>query len=327
MKVLVYGNREDETEFFIRANTFGFNIDYVKFNLSRENVQTAKGYDAVVIIVATTVDDTLCGLLKEIGVRYILTRTAGTDHIDAQAVQKHGLLCANVPVYAPNSIAEHAVMLTLELLRKRTAQFRRVEKRNFSLQGLRGTELRGKTVGIIGLGRIGAEVMRDMGGFGCRFLAPADFQNPAVTGQVEYVPFETLMGESDIILLHCPLTKENYHLINRDSIRLLKDGALLVNTARGGLVDSEAVLEALNSGKIAGYALDVYEFENRFSRRNLDGAEIDDPVLEALLRHDQVVFTTHTAFYTEEAVSSMISISLQNLNDFITAGRCENEIK
>jgi D-lactate dehydrogenase len=205
-------------------------------------------------------------------------------------------------------------------------QFRRIENYDFRIVGLRGLELRGKTVGVVGTGKIGAEAILLLGAFGCRILAYGSVHNPKTTQFAQYTSLEQVLTQSDIILFHCPLTPENHHMIQKETIAKMKDGAMLVNTARGGLIDSQAVLDALESGKLAGYALDVYEFEKHYKRQEYRRQPFGNELLEQLLANDRVVFTTHTAFYTDEAITSIIATTLANLNDFITTGSCINEI-
>ncbi len=326
MKILITGHREDETALFTRENSYGFAIAYTPDVLTTENVALTQGYDAVGIIAATVVNEELCAALKGNGVRYILTRTAGVDHLNQPAIKKYGLRAASVPVYSPSSIAEHTVMLMLELLRKRTMQYRRIENYDFRLAGLRGMELRTKVVGVVGTGRIGAETIRMLGGFGCRILASDLYRNPEVESLAVYTELDELLKQSDIVVFHCPLTADNHHIINAESIKRLRPGAMLVNTARGGLIDSEAVLAALQEGKLSGYAFDVYEFENTYKRLEYHRKPFGNELLERLIAHDRVIFTTHTAFYTDEAIGGIIGTTLFNLNELITTGQCANEL-
>lgn len=329
MKVLVLGIREGEDQFFYdddRKNGYGFEFTFSKEMLSMNNIGLAKGYEALCIVVSCVITREVAEKLHEYGVKYILTRAAGTDHLDVEAIHRLGMQTANVPVYSPNAISEHTVMLVLMMLRKMREQLHRIESHNFSLSGLQTRELRNMTVGVIGTGRIGCTTIKNLSGFGCTILASDIFENEAAKPYVTYKPLQEVLRESDILIFHCPLTSENHHMINAESIKNLKEGVILINTARGGLFDFAAVLEGLQSGRIYGLGIDVYEGENGFLRKDLTGQELDDPVFASLLAQENVVYTTHTAFYTDEAVRNMISTSLSNLHQYITVGSCKNEI-
>lgn len=330
MKVLVFGIREGEDQFFYEddaKNGYGFEYTFSKEMLSMKNIELARGYEALCIVVNCVITREVAEKLHEYGVKYILTRAAGTDHLDVSAIHQLGMMTANVPVYSPNAISEHTVMLILMMLRKMREQLHRIEAHNFSLNGLQTRELRNMTVGVIGTGRIGCTTIQNLSGFGCRILASDLYENEAAKPYVIYRPLEEVLRESDILVFHCPLTPQNHHLIDADSIKTLKDGVILINTARGGLFDFAAVLEALKSGKIYGLGIDVYEGENEFLRKDLTDQELPDPVFSQLLQLENVVYTTHTAFYTDEAVRNMISTSLANLNQYLTDGCCEHEVR
>lgn len=330
MKVLVLGIREGEDQFFYdddEKNSYGFEYTFSREMLSMKNIELAKGYEALCIVVSCVITREVAEKLHEYGVKYILTRAAGTDHLDVEAIHRLGMQTANVPMYSPNAISEHTVMLILMMLRKMREQLHRVESHNFSLSGLQTRELRNMTVGVIGTGRIGCTTIKNLSGFGCRIIASDIFENDAVKPLVTYKPLSQVLCESDILVFHCPLTPENHHMINAESIKTLKDGVVLINTARGGLFDFAAVLDGLKSGRIYGLGIDVYEGENGFLRKDLTGQELADPVFAGLLEQENVIYTTHTAFYTDEAVRNMISTSLANLQQYITEGSCKNEVR
>lgn len=329
MRVLIFGIREGEEQFFYdedKKNSYGFTYTFSKEMLSMKNIELAKGFDALCIVVSCVITREIAEKLHAYGVRYILTRAAGTDHLDVSAIHRLGMQTANVPVYSPNAISEHTVMLVLMLLRKMREQLDRVEAHNFSLDGLQTRELRNMTAGVIGTGRIGCTTIKNLSGFGCPVLASDLHENEAVKPYAAFRPLKEVLQKSDILIFHCPLTPENHHMISADVIRGLKDGVILINTARGGLFDFSAVLDGLKSGKIAGLGIDVYEGENRFLRKDLTGQPLDDPVFAELLKLKNVIYTTHTAFYTDEAVRNMIGTSLANLKQYITKGYCENEV-
>ena len=326
MKVLVSSIREDEIEIFNKINEkYNYDLTFMTEQLTDDNLETAKGYDAISINAGCSITAGKAARLKEMGVRYIMTRAAGKDHLDIDAIKKEGLKSANVPAYSPNAISEHTLLLILATLRKLKKQLKEIEDRYFFITGLRGKELRSMTVGVVGTGRIGSQTVRNLSGFGCRILACDKYINPDVAGMAEYVSFDELLSEADIIVLHCPMIQENYHLINKETIEKMKDGAILVNTARGGLVDTQAVYDALTRGKISAFAMDVYEFEGKTQRKDYRGKELDDELLKNLLEMDNVIFTSHTAFYTDEAIENIIGTSLENISEWETTGSCRNE--
>lgn len=326
-KVLVTAHRQDETEIFEKINQrFGFLLTYMPEQLTLENAERLKGYDAVAINAGCKVDQDMARAMQAAGIRFIATRTAGKDHIDKNAIKKCGIKAANVPGYSPNAISEHTVLLILSLLRKMKTQLKRIEEQYFFLNGLRGRELKSMIVGVIGTGKIGTATIQDLSGFGCRILANGHHPNPEVQRLAEQVDLETLLEQSDIVVLHCPMSEQNYHMINAGTIQKMKPGALLVNTARGGLVDTQAVYEALQNRKLGGFAMDVYEYENLTARKDYRGKPLDDSLLSGLLAMDQVLFTTHTAFYTDQAIENIVESSLENLASFFRAGESENEI-
>ena len=326
MNAIVYANRQDETPLFEGFNkAYGHHLTYTPEMLTEANYELARGCEAVFIVVGCRITESLAEKLAGIGVKYILTRAAGTDHLDKAALARLGLRAANVPAYSPNAVSEHTVMLLLALLRKLKTQLNRVQEHNYTIGGLRGRELRTLTVGVIGPGKIGSATLENLKGFGCRLLAAGRKNRETREGTV-FVPMEELLSKSDAVLLHCPLTHENYHMINAKTLSFMKTGSLLINTSRGGLVNGRDVLEALEAGRLGGFGFDVYEGEETFCRKDLKGAAPEDPVFERLLCLDNVLYTTHTAFYTNEAVSGMIGTSFENLHAFLAKGRCENEV-
>lgn len=327
MKLRVFSARKDERELYEAENRpYGFGISYTSEPLGMENAALCRGFDAVQILTATRLDAALAGRLAEEGVRFVLARSAGYDHVDLPALEAHGLRAANVPRYSPEAIAEHTVMLMLMLLRHMRAQVERVGRLDFTMAGLRGRELASLTVGLYGTGHIGGTVARLLHAFGATVQASSRHERPELRGFVQYVPWQELLETSDILSFHCPLTEQTRRLVDTAVVARMKDGVLLVNTARGGLFDFPAVLGGLRSGRIAGVGLDVYENENRFIRKNIGAAGLDDPVLAELLRMQQVIFTPHVGFYTEESVRELIRGTLENLREFAAGGGCRNEL-
>ena len=325
MKVLVLGHRSDETPLFDKANKYGYQIEFTGEILSEKNVDITNGYDALVIGVQNKITEEVAGKLSQNGVKYLLTRAAGRDHLNQEAIDRYGLCSANVPAYSPHSVAEYAVMSILEVIRKRSLQTAKVFKRHdFRIVGVCGHEMNTRTIGIIGAGKIGAQVIHKLSVFGCRLLVFDRYKNPQVEKEAEYTDLDTLLRESDCISLHCPQTNENYHLIDADAIAKMKDGACVVNAARGGLIDTRALMDAVKSGKISTAVLDVYENEEVYKGKIFENSSIPDELVEEIISNDNIFLTSHTAFYTVEALQDIISTVLENLHEFEKTGNCIN---
>ncbi|MCH3988000.1 MAG: lactate dehydrogenase [Lachnospiraceae bacterium] len=326
MKLWIASHRVDETQIYEEENRrFGFHLTFDEEALTPETAGKLRGYDAVAVTTNCRIDETMCRLLQQDGVRYILTRSTGTDHINLEAVHQCGLLAANVPGYSPNAISEHTVLLVLMLLRQMRRQMERVREHDFRLEGVRARQLSGMIVGVIGAGRIGATTISLLSGFGCRILVNDLYQNEEVKKKASYVSLDELLAMSDVIILHAPMIAANFHLIGEEQIGKMKPGVYLINPARGGLVDTEAVCRGLQQGRIGGFGFDVYENEMATQRKDLRGKPLGDPLLEKLLAMDSVVYTSHTAFYTDEAIRAIAGATLQNLEDFRKNGRCINQ--
>lgn len=328
MKLLVFCAREDESYLYEEYNLrYRFEIEFTKKCLTVENAKMAEGFDAVVILTSCRIDRTLAFLLMQDGVKYILSRAAGTDHLDLTAIEEAGLAVANVPFYPPESIAEHTVMLMLMLLRHMKREMKMIGACNFTMDGLKGRTLKNLTVGIFGFGRIGRTVAEILRGFGCRkVLAYSRHTTSKIPSDVQFVSREELFLQSDILSFHCPLTSETAHILSHDSMEHLKNGVLLVNTARGGLFDYSAVLERMKAGKIGGLAMDVFEDEAQFIRKNMAGYGPENFVLQELLNMENVIFTAHIGFYTEESVAAMVATSLRNLYEMSVLEKCGNQL-
>ena len=295
--------------------------------MNTDNVkEITKGYDAIWIVTVLHIDREIAKILKDNGVKYIASRAAGTDHMDLKSLKEYGIKVANVPFYAPNAIAEHTIMLTLSLLRKFKKELNMVNNQVFTLDGLKGKQLGMATVGVLGTGRIGTETIKILKGFGSKILAYDLYSNQVVKEYAEYVSEEKILTESDILIFHCPLTESNYHIINEESIKKLRDGVLLINTARGGLFDFESILKGVKDEKIGGLAFDVYENEEIFLRKDFSNKDINDLVFKELLSLENVIFTAHMGFFTDQAIASMIDTSLDNLYQYETTGCCKNEV-
>lgn len=328
MKILIYSTKRWVQEYFTSANSKGrFELKYTEARLQPDTAALATGYEGVCIFVNDNADAEAINALADNGVKFIALRCAGFNNVDLRAAEARGIQVVRVPAYSPYAVAEHAVALLLTLNRKLHRAYGRVREGNFALDGLMGFDLHGKTVGVVGTGAIGSIYARIMMGFGCVVLASDQFPKEELQALgVQYVPIEELYGQSDIVCLHCPLTPETHHLINKSTIRKMKPGVMIVNTSRGALVNSLAVIEGLKSGQIGGVALDVYEEESDLFFEDLSDEVIQDDVFVRLQTFPNVLITAHQAFFTREAVSNIAETTLQNIEDLSLTGSSKNLI-
>jgi D-lactate dehydrogenase len=291
---------------------------FIDKSLSSDTAALANGADAVCVFVHDTLDASVLQELHAGGVRAILLRCAGYNNVDLGEAEKLGLFVANVPSYSPEGVAEFAIALILTLYRKTHQAYNRVREGNFNIDGLLGRMLHGKTVGIVGVGRIGLALARILqSGFGCRLVAYDPFPTEAFRQYGEYTSdVDTLLGQCDIVSLHCPLTDSTRHIINETTLAAMKQGAMLVNTSRGGLIDTRSVVEALKSRYLGGLALDVYEDEGPLFYSDHSGDIIEDDLLMRLTTFYNVVVSGHQAFFTEEALTEIAECTLRNLDDW-----------
>ena len=318
MRIAFFSTKPYDRVSFEEANgEHGHELHYFEPRLTPETVQLAHGFDAVCAFVNDQVDGTVIETLADGGTELILLRSAGFNHVDLEAAADRGLTVARVPAYSPYAVAEHAMGLVLTLNRKFHRAYARVREGNFALDGLLGFDLHRKTVGVVGTGKIGAVFARIADGFGCRVLAHDPYPNEEVRALgARYVEMEALLAESDIIALHLPLTPETHHLIDADAISRMKEGVMLVNTSRGGLVDTRAVIEGLKSGRIGSLGLDVYEEEADLFFEDLSGEVIQDDVFARLLTFPNVLVTGHQGFFTREALAGIAGTTLGNATAF-----------
>lgn len=327
MRVLLFQTNAEELEYIHRCNgQFGFELTFADFDFNSAGREVFYGFDALWITTSCKVTEEKIGELKQAGIRFIASRAAGTDHMDSEGMRAAGIRGANVPKYSPNAIAEHTVCLVLMLLRHMKRELSMIQNFDFTLEGLKGRELRNMTVGVVGTGRIGAKTIQALKGFGCRIIAYDLYENEEVKDKVSYTGLQNIFTESDIIILHCPLTKENEGLINGETISLMKDKVLLINTARGGLMDYEALLCGLTSGKIGGAAFDVYDRETPYIRKKAEKDIYPDETLRELLALENVIYTAHMSFYTDTAIENMILTTFENLKEYEETGHCSNDI-
>ena len=328
MNVVFFSSKNYDQQFFSQANTrYNFNLSYLEVPLNKNTAVLASGYDVVCVFVNDIVDQEVLQELANQGVRLVALRSAGYNHVDLKAAQALGIKVVRVPAYSPYSVAEHTLALILTLNRKTHRAFNRVREGNFALHGLMGFDLNGKTVGLIGLGKIGLVTAKILKGFGCTVLG-YDVQKTAEMDElgIVFTDLEHLYEASDIISLHCPLTPDTYHLINADTIAKMKKGVMLINTSRGALVDTRAVIEGLKQEHIGHLGVDVYEEEADLFFEDLSHTVIQDDVFMRLLSFNNVLITGHQAFFTSNALQSISEITLQNIADFGNHQTLINEV-
>lgn len=319
MKLAVFDTHRYDREALESANAhFGHSLVFFEPRLTPQTAQLAQGFEAVCSFVNDKVNAQVLEVLQQGGVRLIALRSAGYNHVDLAAAERLGLKVVRVPEYSPYAVAEHAVALVLALNRRIHQAYARVRDWNFSLEGLVGFDLHGKTVGLVGTGRIGRAAARIFRGFGCRVLCYDVFPDMSLELElgVRYVPLETLYAEADILSLHVPLTPETHHLVNAESLAKMKRGVMLINTGRGALIDSRALLEALKSGHVGQAGLDVYEEEEGVFFEDLSFKVLKDDVLARLLTFHNVIVTSHQAFLTREALGNIAETTLASVRAF-----------
>ena len=311
-------------EHFASLNNVTFK--YFEAKLDEDTAMLANGFDGVCVFVNDTISSTVIDILCSIGIKLIAMRCAGFNNVDAKYAQDK-LCVVRVPAYSPYAVAEHAIALLLTSVRRTHKAYIRSKEFNFSLTGLTGFDLYGKTVGVIGTGKIGKVFINICKGFGMNVLAYDKYPSYEICGpNVKYVSLDTLFEHSDIISLHCPLTPETHHIINAETINKCKSGVVLINTSRGALVDSDALLDGIKSRKIGAACLDVYEEESDVFFEDNSGHIIEDDTLARLITMPNVIVTSHQAFLTEEALSNIAEITVKNIVDFFTLGKSENQI-
>jgi D-lactate dehydrogenase len=324
MRVAVFSTKPYDQEFFTRANEgAGHELRFLEARLRADTVALAEGFEAVCAFVNDVLDAEVVGSLAQGGTKVIALRCAGFNNVDLEACKEKGMTVVRVPAYSPHAVAEHAVALLLALNRQVHRAYNRVREGNFALEGLIGFDMIGKTAGVIGTGKIGAAVCQILQGFGCRVLAHDPYPNESLG--LEYVELDRLYAESDIVTLHLPLAKESHHLMGEEAIAKMKDGVVLINTSRGGLLDTKAVIEGLKSGKIGRLGLDVYEEEGALFFEDRSHGVLQDDVFARLLTFPNVLITGHQAFLTTEALTQIAETTLGNLTAF-AKGETQNAV-
>jgi len=327
MRAIVFSSHDYERQFLESAADHRHNLVFCAEKLDMDTVELARGAEAVVLFTSDRASAEVLEKLHKLGVQYICLRSVGHDHVDLDKAHKLGIKIANVPEYSPYAIAEHAVALLLALNRKIVTGQKLMDIGDFRLERLIGFDLHGKTVGIIGTGKIGSAFAHIMSGFGCRLLGfdPFPAANLVAKG-LQYVSISQLFKQSDIISLHCPLNKETTYLLDTEAFSMMKKGVTLLNTSRGKVIESEALIRALDEGKVALAGLDVYEKEDTFFFKSLNGKRNTDLVFERLRSYPNVLITGHQAFLTIEALEGIARITNSNLDAFCENRPCMNEL-
>lgn len=328
MKIAFYDTKPyDRASFDKYKEEYGISFKYFETKLNEDTAELSKGFDGVCIFVNDTVNSVVIDKLYDMGVKQVYLRCSGFNNIDMKHA-KDKLHIMRVPAYSPYAVAEHAIALLLTLVRRTHKGYIRSRDFNFSLNGLTGFDLYNKTVGVIGTGRIGEVFINICRGFGMKVLAYDKYPKKELENgdTIRYVDMETLLRSSDIISLHCPLTEDTHYIINEKSLEKIKKGVIIINTSRGALIDTEALLNGIKSRKIGGACLDVYEEESDVFFEDNSGHIMDDDILARLLSMPNVILTSHQAFLTEEALENIAKTTLNNIASFSKKGNCDNEI-
>jgi D-lactate dehydrogenase len=326
MKITFFSAKPYDKESFDKQNKpFGFELEYYETHLGPHIINAVEKTDVICVFVNDRVNAQVIEILAKKGVRVIALRCAGFNNVDLQAAKANGIEVCRVPAYSPEAVAEHAVAMLLTLNRKTHKAYNRVREQNFSLNGLLGFDVHNKTVGVVGTGNIGKAFCKIMLGFGCKVIANDVAVNRELeTIGVEFVSLPEILKRSDIISLHCPLNDETRHIINSNSIAWMKKGVMLINTSRGGLIDTKAVIDALKLKQIGYLGIDVYEQEEKLFFRDLSANIIEDDTIQRLTSFPNVLVTAHQAFFTAEALQQIADITLNNINDLMAGKKLAN---
>lgn len=328
MKVAVFSTKPYDQRFLEQANhDHSHQFFYLEPRLTPKTAPLATGFPAICAFVNDNLDADVLSLLDDLGIRLIALRAAGFNNVDLEVAQNLGITIVRVPAYSPYAVAEHTVAMILALNRRIHRAHDRVRDGNFALEGLLGFDLNGRTVGIIGTGKIGYITAKILMGFGCKLLAYDPYPRDEYAAEgIQYVELSELFGQSDIISLHCPLTPDTYHLINADSLNQMREGVMIINTSRGALIDTQQVTEALKTGRVGYLGLDVYEEEADLFFEDLSNRVITDDVFARLLTFPNVLVTGHQAFFTEDALLNIAETTVGNITEFESTGSATNAI-
>ncbi len=324
MRIAFFDSKNyDKPSFDKYAEGAGLQIKYYETKLCADTVDLARGYDAVCVFVNDTVDSAVIDALYEMNCRILALRCAGFNNVDMKHARGK-LRVVRVPAYSPYAVAEHAMAMLLTSIRRIHKAYIRTKDFNFSLNNLTGFDLHGKTVGVVGTGKIGRVFIDICRGFGMKVIAYDPY--PAADTNIRYVSLEELFASSDIISLHCPLTEQNRYLINRATIAQMKKGVVILNTSRGALIDSDALLEGIKARHVGAACLDVYEEESELFFEDYSGHIVEDDTLARLISMPNVLVTSHQAFLTVEALDNIAETTVRNLTDLWERGQCDNEL-
>ncbi len=328
LKIAFFDAKNYDSDFFDKTNdNFGYSLKYFKGHLNLDSIPVAKGFDAVCLFVNDIVDSEIVRILKSYGIGLIALRCAGYNNIDLKNTYDN-IHVVRVPAYSPYAVAEHAVALMLTLNRKTHKAYNRNMDKNFTISGLLGFDMKDKTAGIIGTGQIGKVIIHILKGFGMKVLAYDVYPDEKFAGSLgfEYTGLDRIYRESDIISLHCPLTPGTHYMIDENSIAQMKEGVMIINTSRGKLIKTKALIDGLKSKKIGYAGLDVYEEESDYFFEDKSGDVLDDDVLARLLTFNNVIVTSHQAFFTREALTNIAQTTLQNIRDYFDGKPLANEV-
>jgi D-lactate dehydrogenase len=329
MKVAVFSTKYYERAYLNQFNSDGkHQLTFFDASLNADTTNLALGFEAVCILLNDIIDKETLVKLAKIGIKLIDLRSAGYDNVDIEAAITNHITVMRVPAYSPQAIAEHAVALILTLNRKTHKAYNRVRENNFSIKNLMGFNLYGKTVGVIGTGKIGATFCGIMQGFGCKVIAYDIKESDELKEKgIQYKPFEELLNMSDIISIHCPLTPDTHHLFDENTFSKMKNRMMLINTGRGAIINTSHAIEALKSRQIGYLGIDVYEGEENLFFQDLSETIIQDDVIERLMSFNNVLITPHEGFFTSEAVEQIALTTIQNFTDFENGVPLKNEVK
>lgn len=329
MKIAVFSTKSYDQEYFEKyKNKYDYDFSFFETSLNNETARLTQDFDVVCVFVNDTIDKTTIKLLSEHGVKLIALRCAGFNNVDVESAKKHNIKVVRVPAYSPEAVAEHAMALILTLNRKTHKAYNRVREGNFSLKGLIGFNIHGKTVGVIGTGTIGANFCKILKGFGCKIIAFDIAKSDELMDLgVEYLLLDDVFEQSDIISLHCPLNEHTKHIVNKKSIALMKEGVMIINTSRGALIDTVAVIKGLSDKKIGYLGIDVYEQEENLFFEDLSERIIQDDLILRLNSFPNVLITSHQAYFTKEAMDEITTTTLKNIAAFDKNLELTNEVR
>lgn len=326
MKIFAYEVRPDEAAAFDRIEkALGVTITRTHKTLAQDTLPLAAGYDAVTVLGHSQLNRAMLTLLKESGITVLSTRTVGCNHIDLACAKELGISVCNTN-YGGECVADYTVMMLLICLRNYKPALWRMQVNDYSLNGLQGRQVGSLTVGVVGTGRIGRQVMQNLSGFGCKFLCYDPFPNPEAAKFGPYVSLDEIWASCDVITFHTPLTNESFHMVNRETIAKMKPGVILINTARGELMDVEALIEGIENEKIGRLAMDVFDAEEGIYHENLRDRIIKNRSMAYLRQFPNVIMTPHIAFYTEEAVESMVEGGVRGVYEILTTGKTAMQV-